>query len=114
MSSYVRFYIEPTIQRWAKSLSAEEYADFESAWDENNRQWAQYEADGLIEIVPIYETIYNPLLSSEITVKTGDKTVLMPGTSIADLHVTERYQYWQNRFVIANGPEPVQFIANVE
>jgi hypothetical protein len=114
MSSYVRYYIEPTIQQWAKtSLTAEEFEDFENAMKENEQLWDQYITDGLIQIVPIYDTVYDPILSSEITIEAGDKTILMPGTSIEDLHTAERYKYWQNRFVEENGSEHVQFVANI-
>ena len=114
MSSYVRYYIEPTIEQWAKqSLTAEEFADFENASEENKNQWNQYIANGLIQVVPIYETVYDPILSSEITIEAGNKTILSSGTSINDLHMTERYRYWQDRFVTENGPEHVQFVANV-
>ena len=114
MSSYVRYFIEPTIQQWAAaSLTTEEFADFEKAWDENSDQWDQYAANGLIEVVPIYETVYDSILMSEITIQVGDKTILLPGTSINDLYLTERYRHWHDRFAAENGPEHVQFVANV-
>jgi hypothetical protein len=114
MSSYVRFFRQPTIVEWAQSsLNADELADFNTALQENNAQWNQYTVNGLITTEPIYETINDPELGEPIQVQVGDKVVLAPTTSVSELHMTDRYQYWLDRFTEINGPDPVQFVANI-
>ena len=114
MSSYVRFYREPTIEQWAtSSLNADELADFRAAYEQNNNQWKQYADAGLITIEPIYSTVPDTVLGESVQVQVGNKVVLAPGTSISDLHMTERYRYWLDLFTESNGPDPVQFVANV-
>lgn len=113
MSSYTRFYKHPTIQEWAESsLSPTELNDFQNAFQENSELWAQYTQSGLISVEPIYETVTDSILENSINVQVGEKVVLSPGTSAADLHIAESYQYWLNRFNTAVGPDPVEFVVN--
>lgn len=114
MSSYVRYYREPTIEQWAQnSLTAEELVDFNTALQENNSLWNQYITNGLISIEPIYDTVNDQELNEPLQVKIGEKVVLGPTTSISNLHMADRYRYWLDRFYEENGPDPVQFVANI-
>ena len=114
MSSYVRFYRQPTIQEWAQSvLSPTELDDFQTAFQENSLLWEQYKQSGLITVEPIYENLVDSILETSIEVQVGEKVVSSDGTSVAQIQMTERYQYWLDRFTQDNGPDPVQFVANI-
>ena len=114
MSSYTRFYRQPTIEQWAQnSLTPSELVDFNAALQDNNSKWNQYVVDGLITIEPIYETVNNQELGEPVQVRVGDKVVLAPTTSVSDLTMADNYRYWLDRFYEENGPDPVQFVANI-
>jgi hypothetical protein len=114
MSSYVRLYRQPTIDQWAQSsLTADELANFNAALQENNSKWSQYVVNGLITIEPIYETVNDQELGEPLQVQVGDKVVLAPTTSVSDLTMADSYKFWLDRFYQENGPDPVQFVANI-
>ena len=114
MNAYVRFYRQLSIEDWAKMvLSPEELIDFQTSLEENQQLWQQYKDTGLITVEPIYETFSISALSDSVQLQVGEKVVLSPTTSTSNLVIADRYRYWLDRFYEENGPDPVQFVANI-
>jgi hypothetical protein len=114
MSSYVRYYRQPTIQQWAQnSLNENELVNFLAAIEENNNLWNQYKVNGYISIEPIYENVTMSISTEPVQIQIGEKVILNTNISESDLKMADSYKPWLDRFYQENGADPVQFVANI-
>lgn len=88
-----------SILEWAtKTLSPEEFLQFNQAQLANNELWANYEKDGIIIANPLYENYYSETFKQNIYIQVGTEYEIKDGVDFNSLPLHQDYISWITRF----------------
>jgi hypothetical protein len=107
MTTIVKYYAAESIEEWAdRTLDSSELVAFNTAFTLNHNLWAGYEEQNLISFTPIYQDVYIAELNETVSIRVGERTILAPGVTLADLPLDETWRPWLDRYISeVNAPE---------
>jgi hypothetical protein len=91
-----------TFVEWAKeTLSAQEFASFQTIYDANEALWSTYQSQGLVRFETVYRQAFSNYLNTSIDVPIYKQMIMTDGVTYADIPDHPDIQEWLDQYNLA-------------